>query len=152
MIRTATELRKITEGYGIPLIINDRADVALAVDADGVHVGQEDMPAGITRRIIGRKKLLGVSVKTVGEALRAIKDGADYLGVGDIFGTVSKKDAGVPIGLEMVKKNSGMRDDSCCGYRRNREGECRKRDRERRAWNSRYFGNCRGTRQRLYSC
>jgi thiamine-phosphate diphosphorylase len=104
MIGVATELHKITMEAGIPLIINDRVDVALAVDAEGVHVGQEDMPSSVVRKIIGAGKLLGVSVKTVNEAFFAVKEGADYLGVGDIFGTASKKDAGKPIGLEMLKK------------------------------------------------
>ncbi len=104
MIRVAARLHKITKAAGIPLIINDSLDVALAVNAEGVHVGQEDMSATSARKIIGDSKLLGVSVKTVSEASRAVRDGADYLGVGDIFGTASKNDAGEPIGLEMLKK------------------------------------------------
>jgi len=107
MIRVAIELHKITRELGVPLIINDRVDVALAVDAEGIHVGQDDMPAAIARKIIGQKRLLGVSVRTVKEALRAVKDGADYLGAGDIFGTTSKDDAGEAIGLDMVKKIAG---------------------------------------------
>lgn len=107
MIRVASGLHKITMMEGIPLIINDRIDVALAVNAEGVHVGQEDMPALIARRIIGTGRLLGVSAKTLGEASSAAEDGADYLGVGDIFGTTSKEDAGKPVGLEMLKKITG---------------------------------------------
>jgi thiamine-phosphate pyrophosphorylase len=106
MVRFAVKLHKITKAKGIPLIINDRIDVALAVDAEGLHVGQEDMPAGNARKIIGPGKLLGVSAKTLKEASSAVKDGADYLGVGDIFGTTSKKDAGEPIGLKMLKEIS----------------------------------------------
>ncbi len=104
MIRVACRLHRITKAASIPLIINDRLDVALAVDAEGVHVGQEDMDASVARKLIGDGKLLGVSVKTVNEALRAVNEGADYLGVGDIFGTTSKKDAGEPIGLKLLKK------------------------------------------------
>lgn len=104
MVRTAGCLHRITKAAGIPLIINDRLDVALAVNAEGVHVGQEDMAASTARKIIGDGKLLGVSARTVDEASAAVRDGADYLGVGDIFGTASKNDAGVPIGLKMVKK------------------------------------------------
>jgi thiamine-phosphate pyrophosphorylase len=104
MIRVASRLHEITRAAGVPLIINDRLDVALAVDAEGAHVGQEDMPAAMARRIIGHGKLLGVSVKIVEEASRAVRDGADYLGAGDIFGTRSKRDAGEAIGLEMLKK------------------------------------------------
>jgi len=104
MIEVAGRLHRITKAVGIPLIINDRLDVALAVDAEGVHVGQDDMNATYARKIIGDSKLLGVSVKTVKEALAAVREGADYLGVGDIFGTATKKDAGEPIGLKMLKK------------------------------------------------
>lgn len=104
MVCVATQVHKITKAAGIPLIINDWIDVALAVDAEGVHVGQEDMSSSVVRKIIGARKLLGVSVKTVSEASSAVKDGANYLGVGDIFGTTSKDNAGEPIGLEMLKK------------------------------------------------
>lgn len=104
IIRVANEVHKITKAAGIPLIINDWIDVALAVDAEGVHIGQEDMSSSVVRKIIGARKLLGVSVKTVSEASSAVKDGANYLGVGDIFGTTSKDNAGEPIGLEMLKK------------------------------------------------
>lgn len=104
LIRIADRLHKITKASGIPLIINDRVDIALAVDAEGVHVGQEDMPVSMARKIIGPEKILGVSVGTVTEALKAVGGGADYLGAGDIFGTTSKDDAGEPIGLKMLKK------------------------------------------------
>lgn len=104
MISEASILLKITKAAGIPLIINDRIDVALAVNADGVHVGQNDMPAVLARKLIGSKRILGVSVKTVEQAKQAEKDGADYLGVGDIFGTKTKADAGKPIGLGALKE------------------------------------------------
>ncbi|HAZ30673.1 TPA: thiamine phosphate synthase [Candidatus Acetothermia bacterium] len=92
-------LHRITRRAGVPLIVNDRIDVALALDAEGVHVGQDDMPAGIARRLIGPDKILGVSTETLELAREAAEAGADYLGVGDIFGTPSKPDAGPPIGL-----------------------------------------------------
>lgn len=104
MAALANRLRHITKKAGVPLIVNDRIDIALAMDAEGAHVGQSDIPAELARKILGPKKILGVSVKTVSEALKAEKDGADYLGVGDIFGTRSKKDAGKPIGLEAVRR------------------------------------------------
>ncbi|GBF95200.1 phosphomethylpyrimidine kinase [Raphidocelis subcapitata] len=85
---------RVCRAAGVPLIINDRVDVALAVDADGVHVGQDDLPARAVRRLIGPGKLLGVSVKTAGEAVKAAADGADYLGAGAVVPT-GTKDASV---------------------------------------------------------
>lgn len=91
--RQALELKQITEKYRIPLIINDRVDIALAVKAAGVHIGQNDIPVSVARDIIGRNMLLGVSVTSLNEAEQAAKDGASYLGVGAIFPTKTKKDA-----------------------------------------------------------
>ncbi|MCM1121356.1 MAG: thiamine phosphate synthase [Eubacterium sp.] len=90
---SAKEIKQITDRYDIPLIVNNRVDIALAVGAAGVHVGQSDLPACAARKIIGEKRLLGVSVTSVGEAVRALNDGADYLGVGAMFPTKTKKDA-----------------------------------------------------------
>ncbi|KZX13641.1 thiamine phosphate synthase [Methanobrevibacter oralis] len=89
----ALKVKKITKKYNIPLIINDRIDVALAIDADGVHIGQTDMPCKITRKLIGNNKILGVSASTVSEAQKAEKDGADYIGSGAVFPTSTKDDA-----------------------------------------------------------
>ncbi len=89
----ALRLKRVTRKAGVPLIINDRTDIMLAADADGLHVGQSDLPAAVTRRLIGPDKILGVSAHTVEEAVRAEKDGADYLGVGAVFPTATKKDA-----------------------------------------------------------
>lgn len=89
----AQEIRALTIKYNVPLIINDRVDIALAVDADGVHVGQRDLPAVIVRKLIGNQKLLGVSASTMDEALAAQFQGADYLGVGALFPTSTKTDA-----------------------------------------------------------
>ena len=89
----ALKVKEITEKYDIPLIINDRVDVALAIDADGVHVGQSDMPCDITRKLIGDNKILGVSAATIEEAKKAEKDGADYIGTGAVFPTATKDDA-----------------------------------------------------------
>lgn len=102
MIEEALELRDLTRRAGVPLIVNDRVDVALAVDADGVHVGQDDMPVALARRLIGNK-LLGVSAHSLSEALQAVRDGADYLGVGPIFATTTKPDAASPIGLDGLR-------------------------------------------------
>lgn len=90
---TAVRVKEITDKHNIPLIINDRVDIALAVDAAGVHVGQSDIPAAIVRKVIGNDKILGVSTGSVNEALEAEKNGADYLGVGAMYSTGTKKDA-----------------------------------------------------------
>lgn len=101
--RTALGVKRLTDAKGIPLIINDRVDIALAVDAAGVHVGQEDLPAKTVRAILGEEKLLGVSVSTVEEALQAERDGADYLGVGAMFATGTKTDAQL-VSMEELRK------------------------------------------------
>jgi len=89
----ALKVKDITTKYNVPLIINDRVDVALAIDADGVHVGQSDMPCDVTRKLIGEDKILGVSAATIEEARKAEKDGADYIGTGAVFPTQTKDDA-----------------------------------------------------------
>jgi len=98
----AEELIQETQLAKVPLIINDRVDIALAVDADGVHVGQDDLPATVVRKIIGTNKILGVSASTVDEALKAEEDGADYIGVGAVYATSTKSDAGHAIGLDRL--------------------------------------------------
>jgi thiamine-phosphate pyrophosphorylase len=87
----------------LPLLINDRVDLALAVEAVGVHVGQSDLPARVVRRLIGKDKILGVSVSTLQEAIKAEEDGADYLGVGAMFATGTKTDA-VLVTMNELKK------------------------------------------------
>ena len=89
----ALKVKEITKKYNAPLIINDRIDIALAIDADGVHVGQSDMPCEIARKLIGDDKILGVSASTTDEAIKAEKDSADYIGTGAIFPTSTKDDA-----------------------------------------------------------
>ena len=91
----ARRVRKITSQRNVPLIINDRVDIALAVDADGVHVGQNDLPADVVRKVIGPDRIVGVSAGSLSEALAAKKAGADYLGVGAMFATGTKSDAKV---------------------------------------------------------
>lgn len=88
----AIKVKEVTSRYNVPLIINDRLDIALAIDADGLHIGQKDLPASVARKILGKDKILGVSAATLQEALKAEKDGADYLGVGAVFSTSTKKD------------------------------------------------------------
>jgi len=104
MIELGRALHNITQKACVPLIINDRVDVALAINADGVHVGPpDDMPALLARQILGPDRIIGVSAESPAIALQAVQDGADYVGVGDVFGTSSKADAGVPIGLSGLK-------------------------------------------------
>lgn len=86
----AEKIHKITQRYDIPLIIDDRVDVALAVNAEGVHVGQSDMPVKIARKLMGNDKIVGATAKTVPQALEAYEQGADYLGVGAIYPTTTK--------------------------------------------------------------
>ena len=89
----ALKVKEITTRYNVPLIINDRVDVALAIDADGVHVGQSDMPCDVTRKLVGDDKIVGVSAATIEEAQKAERDGADYIGTGAVFPTSTKDDA-----------------------------------------------------------
>jgi thiamine-phosphate pyrophosphorylase len=84
------KVKKITDCYSVPLIIDDRVDIALAVDAAGVHVGQSDIPAYVARKLLGANKIVGATAKTVEQALRAQSDGADYFGVGAIYPTTTK--------------------------------------------------------------
>ena len=88
----ALKVKEITSRYGVPLLINDKIDIALAVGSEGVHIGQDDMPADIAREIIGEDKILGVSASTVEEAKKAEIDSADYIGSGDDADSVSKEE------------------------------------------------------------
>jgi thiamine-phosphate pyrophosphorylase len=103
MLQNALEIRRLASGAGALFIINDRADLCLAAGADGVHLGQEDMPLAAARKLL-RGKIIGVTVHGVEEALRAESGGADYLGVSPIFPTSTKKDAGKAIGLEALRQ------------------------------------------------
>lgn len=94
-LQEAKELCALCRRYGVPFIVNDSVEIALACGADGVHVGQEDLAAGEVRRRVGEDMILGVSVHTVEEARRAVRDGADYLGLGAVFPTSTKADADV---------------------------------------------------------
>lgn len=89
----AVQVKKVTDCFNIPFVINDQVDIAIACDADGVHIGQDDLPVQSVRSLIGPYKILGVSAQTVEQALEAEKAGADYLGVGAMFPTSTKKDA-----------------------------------------------------------
>ena len=88
----ALKIKMVTGYYNVPLIINDRVDIAIAADADGVHTGQEDLPAGEVRKLIGMNKIMGISVSNISEAEKAERESADYLGAGAIFPTDTKLD------------------------------------------------------------
>ena len=100
---TALRIKKITDTYGLPLLINDRVDIALAVDADGVHVGQSDLPVSVARKILGKDKIIGVSARNVAQAQEPEQNGADYLGHGAMYATGTKKDAKVTSREELLK-------------------------------------------------
>lgn len=108
LLELARELRKITNEFGAKLFINDRVDVAIAVDADGVHLGHQSMPPRPVRKIIGTRKLIGVSTHNIVEAGKAEADGADFISFGPVFFTESKAGFGKPVGLkylEIAKKS-----------------------------------------------
>lgn len=101
--KRALKLKEICHKHGVDFVINDRLDIAIAVDADGVHLGQSDMPIQKAKEILGHKKIIGISAKNMEEALEAQKYGADYIGVGAIFATDTKKDSGL-VDLETLKE------------------------------------------------
>jgi thiamine-phosphate pyrophosphorylase len=103
MIHDAKSLCDLCHGMGAAFLINDRLDVALAVNADGVHVGQEDMPVDLARTLLGPGKLLGVSVRNLDQLRDATRMGADYLSVSPVFATATKPDHEEPVGLQGLK-------------------------------------------------
>ncbi len=102
MIETARAMRDICARSGVPLIVNDRVDVALAADADGVHLGQDDFPVALARDLLGAGRIIGVSAGNPDEARQGIADGANYVGFGPVFPTGSKRDAGEAQGLDRL--------------------------------------------------
>ena len=108
-LQEARDICALCRRYGVPFIVNDNVDVAVACGADGVHVGQEDMEAGEVRRRVGEDMILGVSVHTVEEARQAVRNGADYLGLGAVFPTGTKTDADVMPG-DMIRAICGAVD------------------------------------------
>ena len=93
----AKQVKKITDAYQVPLIIDDRLDVCLAVDAAGLHIGDDELPVSVARKVLGPEKILGVTSKTVKRALEAEEGGADYLGTGAIFPTTTKENAPITL-------------------------------------------------------
>lgn len=98
----ACKLKELCDKYGVPLIINDRLDIALAVGAAGVHLGQDDLPCAVARRLLGEDFIIGVSAHNQAEAVQAVSEGADYLGCGAVFGTATKHDV-AKLGLENLR-------------------------------------------------
>ena len=103
MIKEAKHLKQICDGRAT-FLINDRVDIALAVDADGVHIGKEDMPFETVKTLLGKDKIIGQTVHNLEEAFEAVKLGVDYIGLAPIFKTDTKKDAHKPCGIKMIKK------------------------------------------------
>ena len=93
----AKQVKEITDAYQVPLIIDDRLDVCLAVDAAGLHIGDDELPVSVARKVLGSEKILGVTAKTVKRALEAETSGADYLGTGAIFPTTTKENAPITL-------------------------------------------------------
>ena len=106
MCERAEELLKLCKKYNTIFLVNDRIDVAMAVEADGVHIGQDDMDCKIARKILGKDKIIGVSTKTVEESLKAVNDGCDYLGCGAVYSTNTKDTSVITIEtLGEIRKN-----------------------------------------------
>ena len=103
-LEEARRVRELLVGTGVPLIINDRLDVALAVAADGVHLGQNDMHISDARRLVGERLVIGISAESVADAIRAEAEGADYIGVSPVFTTPTKMDTAPPLGLEGLRE------------------------------------------------
>ncbi|WP_449241057.1 thiamine phosphate synthase [Desulfoscipio gibsoniae] len=101
--QTALALKDLTVKYKVPLLINDRLDIALAVDADGIHIGREDLPVQVARRLLGPQKIIGYSVSDIEEAIYGAKNGADYLGAGPVYTTTTKAVTVEPLGMEGLR-------------------------------------------------
>ncbi|WP_127586671.1 thiamine phosphate synthase [Paenibacillus koleovorans] len=104
ILAKAYALRDLTRRYGVTFIVNDHIDIALAVDADGIHLGQDDLPLADARRIMGAGKIIGISTHAIEEARAAEREGADYIGVGPVFETKSKVDVVAPVTTNYVRQ------------------------------------------------
>ena len=104
LLELAREIRELTRKAGATFIVNDRADIAILSDADGVHLGQDDLPIAEARKILGREKLIGISTHNLDQALKAEQEGSDYIGFGPVFGTKTKADAEEAKGIEALKE------------------------------------------------
>jgi thiamine-phosphate pyrophosphorylase len=102
MLKEAKKIQNMCKNKAF-FIINDRADISLAINSDGIHLGQDDIPCKIARKLLGTKKIIGVTANNAQEAIKAEEDGADYIGASPIFTTTTKKDAGKGAGLKLIK-------------------------------------------------
>lgn len=103
-VRVGRALHRLCRERGVLFVVNDRVDLALALGADGIHVGVDDLPLRETRALVGNRMVVGYSPPTLSAALAAVEDGADYLGIGPVYATSTKGDAGVPVGVEQVAR------------------------------------------------
>lgn len=103
MINTVCEIRRLCNDAGVTFIVNDRIDIAFASEADGVHLGQDDFPIPLARKLLGEDRIIGGSAATMDEALKCLLDGADYVGFGPVFPTTSKDDAGPVSGIDLLQ-------------------------------------------------
>ena len=104
MLRECELIRKMTRDAGAFFIVNDHVDIAVLVGADGVHVGQEDLPVPAVRKLVGEDCVIGLSTHAPDQVLAAVRDGADYIGVGPLFATQTKEDVSAPVGLEFLEQ------------------------------------------------
>jgi thiamine-phosphate pyrophosphorylase len=109
LLKMALRVRKLTLKYKALFIVNNRPDIVLISGADGVHLGQDDLPVSETRKILGKGKYIGVSTHSTEQARNAVKDGADYIGVGPVYPTRTKKNAGPPVTLSYVRQVANAR-------------------------------------------
>lgn len=100
----AMKLKSILKSYNVPLIINDRLDIALACDAEGLHIGQSDMPYAVARKLLGKDKIIGLSVESIQDAIDANNLDVDYIGISPVFGTQTKTDTAPALGLEGIRE------------------------------------------------
>ncbi|MBQ0008226.1 MAG: thiamine phosphate synthase [bacterium] len=99
-VKLARQVKCVTDDYHVPFVINDRIDVAMAVDADGVHLGQSDMPYTVARALLGREKIIGLSVENITQVIEANDFSVDYIGISPVFETPTKTDTAMPCGIE----------------------------------------------------
>lgn len=111
----AIELKQILTPYNVPLIINDRLDIALACDAEGLHIGQSDLPYDIARKLLGKSKIIGLSVENIEDAIEANKLDVDYIGISPVFSTPTKTDTKQALGIEGVRAIASISKHPCVG-------------------------------------
>ncbi len=130
ILQEGLAIRRLTQDAGVTFIVNDYVDIALLTDADGVHVGQDDLPVTEVRKLLGRDKIIGLSTHSPEQAREAVKAGADYIGVGPIFATATKDDVCAPVGfdyLDYVAANISLPFVAIGGIKRHNIAEVKRR-------------------------